>query len=287
MDFFCPYCKKLLKNPIECKNCYTNFCEEHINDFNNCPTCNAPFSSIINSGIKKLIAKYENKIINDKIKNGQEIIKCTLCPFENRIGYFCFHLAEEHKKELIETFGEKKINEIKKEEYQLADRKEKKIVKFKSDKNISYKFPIEKIQNGNNNFNQLKSGEIVKTNFMNSMTERKNVNRPENLLFRSQITNLYYCNKNNDDINCQCCPDHICREKNCLCVKCMFYNFETLDLKYGELFNKAGRIAKSENGEYHCGIICKRSIKNSVGVVFNTHIKCSNISKYFAKNVKY
>ena len=293
MDLVCIYCYNILKNPIECKACNTNFCEEHINDFENCPVCNAPFSSFVNNGIKKLLTKYENKMINDRIKTDEDIIKCNLCSFEDKPEYFCYNLAEEHKKDLIEIFGEKKIYQIKKEDHQFIP-KEKKYEKYKTTDNIIYNNRFEIIQidnNNNNNSNNNNSNntiniiglnsENIENSYMDEFTERKD----ENPLFRSQITNLYYCNKNNKDINCKCCPDHICREGNCLCVKCMFYNVKIFELKNGELYNKGGRVAKpNEYNHYYCGIKVEKSIKNSVGQVFQSHTQCS--FNYFCKECK-
>ena len=293
------YCYNILKNPVECKSCNTNFCEEHINDFEKCPSCNAPFSSFVNEGIKKLLTKYEHKIINDRIKTDEDIIKCNLCSFEDKPGYFCFHLAEEHKKDLIEIFG-KKIYQIKKEDHQFVHNK-KKYEKYNTTDNIIYNNPFEisQIDNNNNNTNN----DNISNNYNNDSNNTINIIRlnsekklnsymdefteikDENPLFRSQITNLYYCKKNNKDINCKCCPDHICREGNCLCVKCMFYNVKKFGLKYGELYNKSGRVAKpNEYYLYHCGIKLEKSITNSIGQVFQSHTLCS--FNYFCKECK-
>ena len=38
------------------------------------------------------------------------IYQCTLCNFEAKGELLCYHLAEDHKKELIEIFGKKKEN---------------------------------------------------------------------------------------------------------------------------------------------------------------------------------
>ena len=280
MDIICSYCHKMLKNPVECKNCHTNFCEEHKNDFHECPNCYSPFSSTINIGLKKIITQYENKIENDRIKAGEDIIKCTLCDFEDKPRYFCYHLAEEHKKDLIEIFGRKKNNQIEKIEDKFVP-KEKRYEKFRSDDNISYNNPIENSQINDNNFIHISSQEINKYNANYLNNEKKDQN-----LFRSQVTNLYYCEKENKDINCNCCSDHICIEGNCLCLKCMFYNYDAFNLKIGELYNKAGRVAKPENGEYHCGIKKDKTLKNSVGQYFHKKIQCSNISKFFCEECK-
>ena len=61
------------------------------------------------------------------------------------------------------------------------------------------------------------------------------------------------CEHKNKDIKCECCPDHICKKGNCLCVKCMRDNLFKLKLVNGELINRAGRIAKFIKGHYYCG----------------------------------
>lgn len=282
----CPFCTNILKNPVECNNCHNNFCEKHINDFYNCPCCNSHFSGSINYGIKKILDKFENERENKIIKMNEDIIQCTLCPFEGKPGYFCFHFAEEHKKELINEFGRKKIYQAEKEAIQLIP-KEKKFEKYKSDDNITYNLnnPFENDQLNNNNFSHINSGKIENIN-INCFTERNNKIKVQNILSKSRVTNLYYCKKINKDINCECCPEHICSEGNCLCAKCMLYNFKAFNLKYGELFNKSGRIAKLDNGEFHCGIKYDKSIQNSVGGVFHSQIQCSFFGRNFCNECK-
>lgn len=272
MNFLCNKCYNTLKNPVECNNCHNNFCEEHINTFYNCPSCHAPFSGIINHGLKKLLDKYENERMNELIKNNEELIECSICPFKSKPGYFCFHLAEDHKKELIEKFGRKKIDKIDNEESQLIP-KEIKNEKLKNDNNInSYNLNNQFENNKKKNYS-INSGE---SNYNKNINKEIKVQNP---LSRSE--KLFYCNKMNESINCDCCPDHICCEGNCFCVKCMNYNCKRYHLKEGELYNKAGRIAKLECGEYHCGKNYNLSIKNSVGIKFHSHKKCSYYSKYF------
>ena len=64
---------------------------------------------------------------------------------------------------------------------------------------------------------------------------------------------ITYCNRKNEIIKCDCCPDHICRENNCMCVTCMTYNRKQLNLKDGQLINKSGKIANFIKGNYFCG----------------------------------
>ena len=283
MDLHCPKCSKILKNPIECKNCHYNFCEEHTRSFYYCPKCNSPFYGIKNYGIIKILEDSENERINKQIKMNDEIIKCNLCNFEGRPDYFCYHIAEEHKKELIEKFGKKKIYQIEKIEPQFVPQE----IKFEKHNSVDVDYIPENLINqfGNieiDNFKSLNSGEIKSNN--DFFLESKNQIMDEKPLSRSQITKLYYCKKINRGINCDCCgPEYICSEGNCLCVKCMNYNVKTFGLKKGELYNKAGRIAKPENGEYHCEIKFDKIIRNSVGQKFHSQKTCSYYSKYTCK----
>ena len=283
INLLCYYCSNLLKDPIECKNCHENFCQEHANNFNKCPLCKKePFNCTINNELKKLLKKYENDITNKKIKMDEDIIQCNLCSFEGAPGYLCYHLAEEHKKELIETFGKKKIYQIENIEPQLVPQE----IKFKKYESVD-SIQDNLIENGQSGIIKRLNSEKIKNN-INFLTERKtNEKTSENSLSKSQITKLFYCKKAHQTINCICCsPDHICCEGNCLCVKCMNFNVKAFNLKDGQLYNKAGRIAKPENGEYHCEMKFNNILYNSVGQKFNSQITCSYVSKYFCKECK-
>ena len=110
MDIFCNICKNILKNPVECASCYTNFCEEHMKNFKNCPQCNKPFKPTKNSGLIKILDERTKEMTNRQIKIDREIVQCNLCSFESTKLNFCYHFAEEHKKELLEVFSRKKEN---------------------------------------------------------------------------------------------------------------------------------------------------------------------------------
>ena len=106
-------------------------------------------------------------------------------------------------------------------------------------------------------------------------------------LSKSINNNLYYCNEKNKKINCKCClPSQICRLGNCLCVDCMKYNVGLFNLEKGELFNKAGRIARPENGEYCCGATFNLSIKNSVGGSCPVKKQCSLANNFCCDECK-
>ena len=310
----CSNCFDILKNPVECNYCNTNFCKEHIKNFKFCPHCKKdPFSYHINAGIIKILEKHENEII----KNDNQIIECIICNFRTNPGNLCYHLAEEHKKVLIENFGRKVDSQIEKEQ------KVKKIPPKKNnnqkDKNIEnyYTFNNNNYNLNNNNLNDnfpqnsnninnknIQSEKMVnkslnlkqniinsnnsknleKKNMKKSNTSRKFENFPNNELSKSINNNLYYCNEKNTKINCQCClPSQICRLGNCLCVKCMKKNVDLFNLEKGELFNKAGRIARPENGEYHCGKKFILSLQNSVGEMKPGKKQCSLACNFCCK----
>lgn len=280
MDFTCQICLDILKNPIECNKCHVNFCKEHINTFYSCPYCNvSPFSGNINLGITKLLNKFENDRINEEIKKDENKIKCTICSFESEPIFFCFHLVEEHKKELIEKFGRKKFEQNKREESKLIQKEIKYETNKDGDNNFSEILNNQSEIISKKNYSQINSGEI------NNKIEIDKDIKPQNQLSRSQVK-PYYCQKKHETINCACCPDRICRQGNCFCTKCMYYNIKRSHLKGGALYNKAGRIAIPENGEYHCNKKIGLSFRNSVGQTFRSQKQCSYLSQYFCKECK-
>lgn len=120
-----------------------------------------------------------------------------------------------------------------------------------------------------------------------SKSERKNNNFPHNILSKRENLNLHYCNKKKEKLKCDCClPDQICCLGNCLCVDCMKYNIDLFGLKNGELFNKAGRVARPENEEYHCGEIFDVKTKDSERVYGLEKKKCSYINRYYCNECK-
>ena len=304
MNFFsCQKCFNILKDPVQCKYCQNNFCLEHIKNWNSCPKCGiGPFSYIINNEIRKILENIENEKINPKIKNDNEIeIECSICPFKAKPGFFCFHFYEKHKKEIIEKFGRKIVPQNEKETRykripQIVDIQNKKTKINNFNTSIDNQNP-----KNTNNLNNLspknsinKNGKIIKISlnlepniFRSCKTKRKNEKVPNNNLKKSKITNLYYCNKKNKMINCDCClPDHICCEGNCLCIDCMEYNIKLLKLFKGKLINKAGRVAGPENNIYHCGAIINNSIKNSVGQELSEKKTCRFLDRFCCEECK-
>jgi hypothetical protein len=62
---------------------------------------------------------------------------------------------------------------------------------------------------------------------------------------------LFYC-LNETNINCTCCPDHICKPGNCLCKDCMTVNLKYHKLKTFFSINKEKRACKYSNKSFHC-----------------------------------
>ena len=91
---------------------------------------------------------------------------------------------------------------------------------------------------------------------------------------RNKIINIHYCGKKNESIKCDCCPDHICRQGNCLCVNCMRYNIIKNNLKKEYLINRAGKISKFFKGSYYCESEYDKIIENIMGMQFKNHSKC-------------
>ena len=341
MNFLtCQYCFNFLKNPIQCNNCEIIFCKEHINNFNKCPRCNnSPFNPIEIYKSKKILEEYKREKSKNKIFYEEDIVKCTLCGFEERSSYFCYHLIENHKANLIDVFGIK----IEKPKTQnetilvknLEDINEKREVhsfnndKIKNEKNINNNknelnknnFPenfnkiqkMEQFENYYSNYNNNKEFSIFakdlnSNSFNNNSTQNENyifqkqnseeINMntfPENRddffkidelnlksksLNQNQKINIYYCGKINKIINCDCCPDRICRPGNCLCVNCMKVNINNLKLKNRELINKAGRIAEYENGQYHCNKDIKIEIKSLNNKKLIANKKCGFLNAF-------
>ena len=111
----------------------------------------------------------------------------------------------------------------------------------------------EKIRSARNSFNYLN----FNININNLDPPSKSVN---------QNLEMFYCNKKNELIKCDCCgPEHICRKGNCMCGRCMYQNLMARGLRDKELINKAGKIAKCVLGEYHCGAKFRDVIIDEIG----------------------
>jgi hypothetical protein len=105
--------------------------------------------------------------------------------------------------------------------------------------------------------------EFSKTqDFIKETNKKKEEYNPKNYIKFSELKipkkcqfiekyNLYYCFKKTD-IDCTCCPDHICKPGCCFCRDCMKVNVSYHGLKIYYLINKAGRASKYSHGYFHC-----------------------------------
>lgn len=213
----CKFCHQVLDEPIQCLNCQSNFCRNHIEDFKEeCYLCKIkPF-------------KYkENMHLSTCILDMYSNFECNLCDYKtNDQKLFLSHLMEKHKNEIIHHFNKSK-NSI----------------------------PIDNYSKNTQNSNS------------NMSDEKENTNIPKK-------PEIQYCGKYNELIKCNCCPDHICKKGNCLCVNCMKININLFKLEKGELINRAGKFAKLIKGNYFCGTEYDKLFENILGMKFKKHSKC-------------
>lgn len=288
-NFECPICIERYIEPIECLYCNNNFCKKHIKGFNNvCPLC------------KKSPFKFrENIWLSRTISNIDFSYKCSLCGFESNQTLFWSHLIEEHKNDIINHFNQKIDENEKEKDKNICENNinkninqdiNKDINDFSNDKNKNQiKNPDFKRINQDINISNIDNPSILNSHRVNYANNNpmdnirinkknskeieysKNSNPP---LSERNKNKFYYCNKEQNSILCKCCPDHICKEGNCFCVKCMKYNINKLNLKKGELINKSGNIAKLFKGSYYCGIAYETIIENVLGMKFKKLTKC-------------
>ena len=303
--FNCEICTKIFKNPLECTECHNNFCKIHLDDSDECPKCNKKTNYYKNDWLINALEKYEK----EEEKKKKQLKKCSLCYFEGEKDSFWVHLIEIHKTEIIDSFTIKNENNIiqsitnkqeqnlyKLESFEIKEFKHFNLISFNEiDNNLNKTFIS---QNNNLKDKNLRNSSPVITLNKNIYINKKNNNENKIRKFRKNKSQekrnkcyfytihisfektipakpgeIYYCGRKNK-INCDCCPDHICRKKNCICINCMKINIQNFNLKNGELINKSGRIATFEYGEYHCGKIKKNIIINYIGQEFTTYMKC-------------
>ncbi len=261
----CRACQEPYENPVKCPNCKEDLCRKHIDSENRCPFCDYfPF--------------FKEK------PNPDSIYKCILCNGnEKDKNSFWVHLMEKHKEEIISKFRGK-------DEPTPTDTPTKNIDNnkiYKSQKSLNFNY------SNNNNFDNKYNYNNINEYDPNDYGEDRNIESSDNrsinynnknnkssqnlqtyrnykpkdnikpkkeendsfreLKYMDESNEIVYCNKKNELIKCECCPDHICKEGNCLCVKCMRKNVFNFRLVNGELINRAGKIAKLFKGEYYCG----------------------------------
>ena len=97
-------------------------------------------------------------------------------------------------------------------------------------------------------------------------------NIPDNLKYYKEY-DLFFCGKQND-IDCICCKDHICKPGNCMCLICMKINKKYHKLKSHYLINKAGRACKYSHGSFHCYSNYLHVVNDIVNNVFKPIYRC-------------
>ena len=62
---------------------------------------------------------------------------------------------------------------------------------------------------------------------------------------------------------CTCCPDHICKKGNCLCVNCMKKNVQKNELKKGILINRQGYCSayNKDKNAFFCNHSINQNLK--------------------------
>ena len=106
--FNCELCSKIFKNPIECLKCHNTFCEDHLNNKNQCPLCKTISNYYTNSWLLKALEDYKK----EENRKKELLKKCVLCHFEGEEDSFFVHLIEDHKSEIITFFTFKEENNI-------------------------------------------------------------------------------------------------------------------------------------------------------------------------------
>ena len=279
MDIDCPICYKKYDDPVECLVCHNSFCRSHVPGLNNrCPTCNSSPLQI-----------RDNIWLSRKIGN-VEIYICSLCEYSGDIDSFWSHLIENHRKEIIKQYN--KSNSLSKSNslHKSNNHKENQNIRenynqYFSGENFNNNNPNEENKNIQNNFPQYNQVSIQNQNPVPPSTHRyypkinDNMEKPEpkkltNLPPQTERNRYFYCNKRNELIKCNCCPDHICRAGNCFCVNCMKINVNRLNLRKDSLINRAGNIAKPFKGLYFCQKEYLSTITNVIGLKFTKRSKC-------------
>lgn len=276
-NFECPICSSRYVDPVECLKCNNNFCRAHVPKFNNtCPYCKiSPF-------------KYRDNIWLSRALEKVETFQCSLCDWEGDQNSFWTHLIENHKEEIIQQYNKKSksFNKSLKQNQNTSENPfNQSMSEFPSQYNGSF--------NQNNSINFNSSNRYNDYNQISSQNQNapippmthRNYNRGNNLsqlgstIYDNQLQSernnkFYYCGKKNELIKCSCCPDHICRPGNCLCVNCMKINIQKYNLGKGVLINRAGETASPFKGMYFCGVEYETTIQNIIGMKFKKRSKC-------------
>ncbi len=303
----CPVCLGFFDGPIvycvDCKNRFCEKCAEESQKKNEkCPLCQNEFKfkkDIIFENIFKTsyyICKKCNK--NIEIDNYETHIqncrKCIVCDEYFLIQEFEQHiLIKPHIDYLIIKFNTLTCNnelnddiknEIKNLKMRLNfDKKNKENIIKRREIENNYKGKIlyntrepHKYLNMIELKNKISKEDFVKikdNNIEKYITYKtyiiKNLNSENKL---DPIMDLYFCYKNTNDLNCNCCLEKICRPGNCICKNCMKINQKYHNLEDNELINKAGRVCKYSQKKFHCYCRYYKKLNNG----FKKNFICQN-----------
>ena len=256
-DVLCPLCKNFLEvEPnIEMENMIKNM--KVI-----CKKCNLSFNSFeeyANHNIycKKLICK----ICNLQFDN----IIFFIEHFENlelhlNIVAYLFDSNNNENWSLIYANDIAKLNKKNNNNLSLKDFKNKEYVNFldiKQESNFDSVYEEYKK-------NKMPFKEFSKTDFFKSKCEKvgkdfinqenREIKKLENIPPKCKYYkkyDLFYCFEKTN-IDCNCCPDHICKPGNCMCKDCMTINLKLHRLKPYYSINKEKRACKYTNKSFRC-----------------------------------
>lgn len=225
-EYICFICRDEIKKykkckickQIFCKECYIKWAKECVNDIGkdiNCPFCIQIFSSDKTLTINALIKEFQNKELENNDQNNN------------------IQKIDSNKNKSIRYNNNNYPN----------DNQNRKILVYE---NVFYNCIINtgKLEKYNSYFKEI-----------NNISNKMKINKLKDKSIKySKEYDLFYCDKNNN-INCSCCKDKICKLGNCLCIKCMNINKKYHELKSHYLINKCGRLAKV-NKNLECFCLC-------------------------------
>ena len=142
------------------------------------------------------------------------------------------------------------------------------INKFKNDEFVNF-LDIKEESNFDNAFNQYNQSKIPFKDFSQSKSFLSNCEKsgddfinkknkelkdlkdipPKSKYYKKY--DLFYCFEKTN-IDCNCCPDHICKPGNCMCKDCMTINLKLHRLKSYYSINKEKRACKYTNKSFRC-----------------------------------
>ena len=210
--------KKCKNAHIICKECYMKWAKECVEGYGKnitCPFCIESFSIAKTLTINDIIKIFKNKEKENNVQNNN--IEKIDSNENKSIHYNNNNYPNNNSNRKILVYHNKIYNCI--------------INTGKLEKYNSYFKEI------NNISNKMKLNEFI-----------------DNSVKYSKEYDLFYCDKNNN-INCSCCEEKICKLGNCLCIKCMNINKKYHELKSHYLINKCGRLAKV-NKNLECFCLC-------------------------------